>query len=200
MIRKLISVVLRSRFLRAGMLLSMIALASPGTSVAAATPAQNLESKLKGVFLLNFAKLVEWPATAFGNANTPVRIGILGEDPFGDVLDELFRGETARGRPLEVKRAATTDRLTDCHIVFLSVVDEAQLRAWLGSFAGRPVLTVGDQEGFIEAGGMLQFVREGKNLRFQIHADLAATSGLKVSSRILALGKVTSGSTTLPRK
>src|SRR5512147_2223822 len=44
--------------------------------------------KVEAAFLRNFARYVTWPAGAFAHARSPWRVGILGRDPFGDVLEK----------------------------------------------------------------------------------------------------------------
>lgn len=183
---------------RLGRFVLRLGLAALLLGLTAPAAAPDLESKLKGVFLLNFAKLVEWPASAFTDASSPVRIGILGDDPLGPVLEELLRGETARGRPVEMRRGTLAAELTGCHVVFLTEKRTAALRSQLAALAAHPILTVGDDDAFLSAGGMIQFVREGKNLRFQINPEVATAAGLKISARILALGKV-SANTPAPK-
>ena len=48
------------------------------------------------------------PTNAFADSNAPVVIGVLGADPFGDVLDKTVKAE--KGRPLVVRRV---DNVTD---------------------------------------------------------------------------------------
>jgi hypothetical protein len=62
------------------------------------------EYHVKAAFLLNFTKFVEWPASSFSSPETPITICILGNDPFGPVLDQMIEGETASGRRLAVVR------------------------------------------------------------------------------------------------
>ncbi|HEX9023865.1 MAG TPA: YfiR family protein, partial [Geobacteraceae bacterium] len=50
--------------------------------------------KVEAAFLRNFAHYVTWPAGAFAGPGSPWRIGILGRDPFGDILEKTFRGRT----------------------------------------------------------------------------------------------------------
>jgi hypothetical protein len=52
---------------------------------------------------------------------------------------------------------------------------------------GCSVLTVADMDGFTEAGGVINFVREGTKIRFRINNDVAAKEGLKISSKLLSL-------------
>src|ERR1043166_7669965 len=80
-------------------------------SVPAAAPT---DYQVKAVFLFNFAQFVEWPSTAFANDTSPVVIGILGDDPFGVVLEATLKGEVARGRKIVVKHFTTEDDPREC--------------------------------------------------------------------------------------
>src|SRR5689334_16419660 len=89
---------------------------------AAVTP----EYQLKAVFLFNFTQFVEWPPQAFADANSPLVIGVLGDDPFGAYLDETVRGETVNGRPLTVQRYASVEEASKCHVLFISHSEAAR--------------------------------------------------------------------------
>ena len=47
------------------------------------------------------------------------------------------------------------------------------------------ILTVSDMPGFLQRGGMIQFVAEDKRVRFQINAAAAQHVGLALSSELL---------------
>ena len=66
------------------------------------------EYQVKAVFLFNFAQFVDWPSKAFPEPQTPLVIGVVGEDPFGPYLDETVRGEKdSRLQPTAGDRRAT---------------------------------------------------------------------------------------------
>jgi len=46
---------------------------------------------------------------------------------------------------------------------------------------------VGESDGFTEAGGMINFVREGQRFRFQVNNKAAQRAKLKISSKMLGL-------------
>lgn len=62
------------------------------------------ELEVKAAFLLNFAHFTKWPATALKNKGSPFLITIVGEDPFGPVLDNLMEGEKVEGHPIQIIR------------------------------------------------------------------------------------------------
>jgi len=49
------------------------------------------------------------------------------------------------------------------------------------------VLTVGEEEKFIEQGGLIRFLLDDNRVRFDINDLSARKAGLKISSRLLAL-------------
>jgi YfiR/HmsC-like len=52
---------------------------------------------------------------------------------------------------------------------------------------------VADTDGFLDAGGMIQFLYEKGRVRFGINMDATGQARLKVSSKLLSLAKVVEG-------
>ena len=61
------------------------------------------EYAVKSVFLYNFCRFIEWPRHAFGGPAEPIVIGVIGDDPFGPLLDEAVQGERMRGRTIRIE-------------------------------------------------------------------------------------------------
>jgi hypothetical protein len=142
-------------------------------------------SDVQAVFLFNFAQFVEWPSDAFANAKAPLVIGILGEDPFGSVLDETVRGETVRGRAFKIRRFRRVDDVKDCHILFISKSSGSRLADVLAAVKGRPILTVSNSDDFEEEGGIIRFVIEQSKIRLSIDLEAAQATRLTLSSKLL---------------
>ncbi len=147
------------------------------------------EYQVKAAFLYNFGKFVEWPGGTFKNAEAPFVIGILGKDPFGEAIDSL-RDKTISGRRLVVKRFARAGDLEPCHILFISAVEKQHLPRILSITHPWHVLTVGDTKGFVESGGVINFILLENKIRFEINVDAARRAGLKVSAQLLKLARV----------
>lgn len=143
--------------------------------------------EVKAAFLLNFTKFVEWPATAFEDAHSPLAICILGDDPFGSALDDLVQGESVNGRKLVVERIRRAPRPKSCQVLFLNKT-EKDVSTILSSL-GSGVLTVGDGEGFVREGGIIAFAVEGRHVRFDINTRAAAEASLTISSRLLHVAR-----------
>ncbi len=114
-------------FGRAMALLGLMAWLLGADTAVAAEPSLT-KSQVESVFLLNFAKYVEWPATAFTNADAPIVIGVLGTDPFGEDLLHRVEGKTINGRTFVIKHLAADTEMRGCQILFISDSEAARMR------------------------------------------------------------------------
>ena len=55
--------------------------------------------KVKAAYIYNFTKYVRWPEGAFSEADSPLVIGVYGDDPFDAVLDKTMQGKSVGRRP-----------------------------------------------------------------------------------------------------
>lgn len=154
---------------------------------ATAQESQPSEYQVKAAFLFNFAKFVEWPPEAFEGETSPLVFGILGDNPFGDALERTIQNKTINRHSLVIKQFHSVAEVTNCHVLFVCASEKKRLAEICGGLRGTSILTVGDTEGFSEAGGMINFVFENKRIRFQINDEPAKAARLKISSKLLNL-------------
>jgi hypothetical protein len=168
----------RRPWLASGALLFLLALGVP-----AATPSR--EYQVKAVFLFNFTQFVEWPPAAFADAQAPLVIGVVGNDPFDGFLDETVGGEKSDGHPLTVRRFQPGDDVTGCQVLFISRSLAGKIGEVLAQLKGRNILTVSDADSFARFGGMIRFVTVNNKIRLRINLDAAKAAGLTLSSKLL---------------
>jgi hypothetical protein len=174
----------------AGVITALLLSALAGLAAAAdEASAARFEAPVRAAFLYHFARFVEWPAEPAGRPPRDFTIGILGQDPFGPSLETAVAGKTVGGRPLVVLRTASVEAARRCEIVFVGLEGEELARA-LDGLRGAPVLTVGDTDGFVQRGGMVSLARDENHVRLRINSDAARAAGLKVSSRLLSLARI----------
>jgi hypothetical protein len=166
--------------------LLVVALASPVWSQSSGTSGY----EVKTAFLFNFAKFIEWPAGSFVTPESSFAICVLGQDPFGNILDATLRGKAIGDRPLAVRRLKDKSEARSCQIVFVSSSESPHLADIVGSLRGANVLLVGETNGFAASGGTIEFTLEDNHVRFAINTDAVDRSGLKFSSKLLALAKL----------
>jgi hypothetical protein len=146
--------------------------------------------EVKTAFLFNFAKFIDWPASSFATPESPFTICVLGQDPFGKVLDDALQGKKIGNRPFAVRRLKDRAEARHCQMVFVSSSESAHLTEIIESVQGANVLLVGESPGFVASGGTIEFTIEDNHVRFAINTDAADRSGLKFSSKLLALAKI----------
>src|SRR5258706_5141194 len=148
------------------------------------------EYQVKAACLLNFAQFIEWPATSFADSGTPITVGVLGDDPFGQALEQTFQDETVQGRKLVVKRSRQIEDLKTCHLVFIGSSEKDHLAETMAGLNDAHIVTVSEMRGFASRGGIVNFYIENNKVRLEINADAAQRSGLKISSQLLKRAKI----------
>jgi hypothetical protein len=145
--------------------------------------------EVKSVFLLNFVQFVEWPSSAVDAADSPIVIGVLGDDPFGNLLDDVVRGEVVKGRQVTVARFRRVEDIKTCHVLFVSPSQEAIYEHVLTVLNKRPTLTVGETATFTSR-GMVRFLTERNRIRLEVNPALAKSAGLTISSNLLRAARL----------
>ncbi len=147
------------------------------------------EYEVKAAFLLNFARFVEWPPSSYEDAEAPVRICVLGDDPFGMLLDETLADQNIGGRPVAAVRSTDAETLTRCHVLFVAASEADRVVDVLEAFEGTYALTVSEVRDFARLGGAFNFFLERGRVRFEVNPEAARRHGLRVSSELLRLGR-----------
>jgi hypothetical protein len=145
------------------------------------------EHEVKAAFLYNFAKFVKWPDN---DPRSPTFvIAVLGEDPFGSVLDRTVAGKTVLGRSVEVKRLQNLDATEPIHILFVGESEKKHLPEIWKRLEGTSVLTVGEMDSFAERGGMIAFKVREDVVQFEINLGSVERARLKMSSQLIRLAR-----------
>jgi hypothetical protein len=148
---------------------------------------QPTEYQIKAAFLFNFAKFVDWPPESFPTTNSPIIIGVVGKNVFGNDLENVIRDKTVNNRRFQFVAVKSAAEATNCHILFISPSEKDNLKKIVDSLHNASVLTVSETDQFLQAGGMINFMIEDKKIRFQISDEAARKAGLRISSKLLSL-------------
>lgn len=141
------------------------------------------EYEVKAVYLYNFGKFVQWPAVS--KSTEPFVICVLGNNPFGTVLESTISGEKIDRISVQVKQITSIQKISSCRMLFISSSEADRVPLILEAAQHTPVLTVSDIPQFAERGGMIGFVMEGDRVRFAVNLAAVQRAGLKLSSELL---------------
>tara|TARA_R110001592_G_scaffold117579_4_gene319665 strand:- start:497 stop:1033 length:537 start_codon:yes stop_codon:yes gene_type:complete len=167
----------------------LIALALGSHSVSAKDPKDPKDTfseyDIKAAYLINFVRYIEWPDTSFEREDSPFILGVLGKNPFGEALAHLAAEQKDGNRAIEVRISDNVDELKTSHLVFICAASEGDVASGLRVFEGKSVLTVGEQKGFLEKAGVINFLIVDTRVKFEINLKAARKQELKISAQLL---------------
>jgi hypothetical protein len=163
------------------------------------------EYKVKAAFVLNFLKFIDGGRLnqAGDEANSPIVVGVLGKLPSTGALEELA-GKEVKDRSIVVRRFRGFEEcrtnsgtipeqhpdigeIRKCHLLFVCPSEKAFLGRILPAVSTAGMLTVADTDGFLAAGGVINFVIKDKKVRFEINLAAGTREKLQIRSSLLRL-------------
>lgn len=169
------------------LLLLLSAGALLGAAPAQAAPPTGSEYQVKAAFLYNFLKFVEWPSDGLGTPGS-ICLGVLGRDPFEGALDQV-EGKLAKGRKVVVTRFRSIEEVKGCELLFISASEKGRIPQILKHSQNQRMLTVADQDGFCESGGIINLVFIKNRVGFDVNMAAASRARLRISSQLLRLAR-----------
>ena len=141
-----------------------------------ATPAQSdraRESLVKAAFLHKFASFVDWPDGTFARPDSPLRIGVFGDEQIWRDLRELARDRDRDGHPVTVTRIGPGDSFVGYHILYLKAASPARITELL-PLVPEGVLTVADSDGAHPRGTLAGWLSSWRAGRWMTRASARA--------------------------
>lgn len=151
--------------------------------------ASDVERRLEAVFLGRFASYIEWPE----RPRSSFVITLIDENPFGSLLDELYKDKRIHGRPIEVRYATRVDEIGHCDLLFITLDTVASRQAAIDHAQRNGILTISEAKGFAERGGIIQLNFVDQKTRIKINHDAAVRSGIRIGAPLLSIASVIGG-------
>ena len=166
------------------------------------------EHEIKAAFLYSFAQFITWETrattgqtaaltaaqtAALTAAQTAAQTAALTycavqEGPVVNALKELIAAKQTAGETRRYTLLADLSNIRQCHILFLGAdnnkSESLQLRP------EESVLTVGDSQGFVANGGIIEFRRQGARVQVHINLATARAQRIQISSKLLKLATI----------
>jgi uncharacterized protein DUF4154 len=148
-----------------------------------------LELAVRATYLHKIAAFITWPSDGLQPVGA-FNICIIGNDPFGPLLDRAVEGQTVGGRPIFVTRWRALPELFDCQTAYVSDSGPQSAAMVLAQLRGKPVLTVTDSARTPATRGIVNFVIADNRVRFEIDNGAATLNRLVISSKLLSLAVI----------
>jgi hypothetical protein len=156
--------------------------------------AQTSEYEMKAVAFEKLSLFIDWPPHAFESTNDEFIIAVLGYNPFGSILDDIYLNRKIKNRAVKVIYIKDIRQLKECHLLFISKIEKSELQKVLEQVRAKPVLTIVDAEGFAMAGCFIDFYDYEGKLRFEINQKAMESSGFTLDYRLLRVSKIVNSS------
>ncbi len=152
------------------------------------------EPEIKAAYLYNFGRYVEWPATGKSNGENGLpdfAIGVIGDSPVVAPLRTIAASKKVGGRAIVIRQFVSEKDFRPCQMLFVPAGQNPELvAAILKKARETATLVVGDEEGFAQKQGQIGFYSDQNNMKFEINVGAAEKAGLKISSKLLSLGRI----------
>lgn len=152
---------------------------------------QPIEYALKVAFIERFTLFTDWPENVkMEDTTKPFVISVIGNNSFEDKLDHFSYSKKIKRRKIEVRYINKISEIIGSHILFISKSEKVNLSSILKYTENRPILTIGDTDGFAEQGVIINMYSQNNQLRFQINETAQKLSGLYMNFKLLSLAEI----------
>lgn len=153
------------------------------------------EYVVKAAISLNLARFTEWPERVLGIESQTVTLCVMGSDSARQAFAQMEKKAIGK-RAIHVIPIEKPVHVKPCHIIYFSEQDRSVLVKSLQIIAGQPKLTIGEQDDFLDLGGLVSLETLDGKINIKVNLDAVTQSGIKISSRVLALTTITRNNST----
>lgn len=148
------------------------------------------EQKIKAAYLYHLAQFIDWPEAHALKTSQHINICAPGSSPFSNYLQNLSQRK-AKGREIHLVQVSKATLATNCNILFLDSNNELPPQM-LERYATNGTITVGEQQTFIDRGGLIALPTVENHVRLLINFDKAKANGLYISANLLEVATLVS--------
>ena len=141
-------------------------------------------AKLKALYVYNFTKYIEWPASY---KQGDFVIGILGDSPLFKELNTMAQTKKAGNQTIQVQKYSAASSIGRCHMLILPPAKGATIGDAVKRIQGNSTLVIGEQNGLATRGAGINFVVLNNKQKYELNKSNIEKYNLKVSSNLLSL-------------
>lgn len=146
-----------------------------------ATKANN---KIKGIYVYQFAKNVDWPQKY---KTGDFEIGILGDRVFYEQLKESYTGKIIGSQKIKVVFYKNTSEVKSPHLLYVSPYNKKIAIELAKKLKKDKTLIIGEEEGLLSSGVIINFVAKNNRLAFEVSKTNAQKKNLIISQTLTRL-------------
>lgn len=145
---------------------------------------QAQEEKYITLFIYNFTKHFDWPATV---KSGDFVIQVLGHKSVFLELNEFTAAKKVGNQEITVKSVTDISQVGRCHIIFVGHWQSRFLPEIIKKIGKHPTLIVTEKEGLLKQGSAINFVITGGSIQFEFKKKNASKYGIKFDPQIVKM-------------
>ena len=143
------------------------------------------DEALKASYLVNFLEFVDWDQ-AQGKGH---RIGVLNSEGVASKIRaiSLARKDDLKNRQINVVHFDNAADISEVDLLFVARGNQMLWAELVELSERQSFILIGEEDGFLETGGVIRFVTVSNRIRFKINSKQAKKIGVSMSSKLLNL-------------
>lgn len=147
--------------------------------------ALNQERNFEAVFLGKFSKFIEVP----NKENKKFIITLIDNNPFENLLDELYKNQKINNLPVEVHYVTKVEDIGESDVLFITLSNIKEVENAIEYAQENSIISISEKRGFAQRGGIIQIGFLSQKPYFIINNAAAIKSKINISSQLLAIAK-----------
>jgi hypothetical protein len=143
--------------------------------------AQGTDYRFHSIFIYNFTKYIQWPAT---QQSGDFVIAVVGNSPIIEELNKITANKTVGNQRIVVKKFKSASEIEDCHILFVPGAGSSNFDSVQEKLKGKSTLVITEKSGLSQKGSGINFILLENKWKFELNESATQSAGLKVSREL----------------
>ena len=144
---------------------------------------------MKLAFMNKFTMFIEWPEDSGLKQAEQFKIGVFGQNPFGEQMDQFCKTQKIKGKSVVWKLIKESDEMDEYNMIFVPKSKAGFANTLEDKLALSPILIITERLGIQNKLGHINFIVENGKIRFEISKTRCEKSKFKVGAQLYQLAK-----------
>jgi hypothetical protein len=136
-------------------------------------------------------RFITWPQQAqMANLGKPFKIRVIGDTNVATYLEKIYKKKKLKDKAVDIATISSVQEIDDPHLLFISKKMKPNLAEIISFTKNKPILTIGDTEGFKQAGVHITFFFDRLTLCFEINEEAARAAGFDFSYHLMKMARI----------
>jgi hypothetical protein len=142
------------------------------------------EDTVKGMFIYNFTRYIDWTGTPAGDNFV---IAVYGKSGVTKNLQQITANKKVNGKPVLIRTVSNATEASDCKIIFIPKTNSGALREVIEKLGSKGILIVTEDKDLALKGSCINLIKVDGKIKFELNETAARRDGIKIASQLESL-------------